>query len=60
MVSQEYFKELSDTDVRQKILEENERQMEDAMSPFGFQDDGMPDEDVMTVSSDEFDRLLLN
>lgn len=60
MVSQEYFKELSDTDVRQRILEENERQMEDAMSPFGFQDDGMPDEDVLTVSGDEFDRLLLN
>ena len=60
MVSQEYFKELSDTDVRQRILEENERQMEENMSPFGFQDDGMPEEQVLTVSSDEFDRLLLN
>ena len=60
MVSQEYFKELSDTDVRQRILEENERQIEENMYPFGFQDDGMPEEDVMTVSGDEFDRLLLN
>jgi hypothetical protein len=60
MVSQEYFKEISDTDVRKKILEDNERQIEEEMTPFGWSDDGMPEEVVQTVSDYEFEKLLLN
>jgi hypothetical protein len=60
MVSQEYFKEVSNTDVRRRILEDNERQMEEEMTPFGMFDNGMPDEVVRTVSDDEFERILLN
>jgi hypothetical protein len=60
MVSQEYFKEISDTDVRRRILEDNERQIEEEMTPFGEFDDGMPEEIVQTVSDYEFEKLLLN
>lgn len=60
MVSQEYFKEISDTDVRRRILEDNERQIEEQMTPFGEFDDGMPEEPVQTVSDYDFERLLLN
>jgi len=60
MVSQEYFKQLSDTDVRQKILEENERQIEENMSPFGYQDDGMPVDEAVIVSSSEFDNWFIS
>ena len=60
MVSQEYFKEVSNTDVRRRILEDNERQMEEEMTPFGMFDNGMPDEVVRTVSDTEFEQILLN
>jgi hypothetical protein len=60
MVSQEYFKDISNTDVRKRILEDNERQIEEEMTPFGMFDDGMPEDKVRTVSSDEFDSILLN
>ena len=60
MVSQNYFKDVSNTDVRKKILEDNERRLEEEMTPFGMFDDGMPDDEIMTVSQDEFDRILLN
>lgn len=60
MVSQNYFKDTSNTDIRQKILEENERQLEENLTPFGMYDDGMPEELNTVVSSDEFERILLN
>ena len=48
MVSQKYFKESTDTDVRQYLLE-NERLMdfEQEMSPFGFIEDGRTEEVVV-------------
>lgn len=60
MVSQNYFKDVSNTDIRQKILEDNERRLEEEMTPFGMFDDGMPEEMNRIVSSDEFERILLN
>jgi len=44
MVSQNYFKESSNTDVRRQILEDNERAIEENLTPFGLYDDGMPEE----------------
>ena len=60
MVSQNYFKDATNVDIRQKILEENERQLEEDLTPFGLYDDGMPPEEMPVVSSDEFERILLN
>jgi hypothetical protein len=60
MVSQNYFKDVSNTDIRQKMLEDNERQIEEDLTPFGMYDDGMPEEMNISVSSSEFDRILLN
>ena len=60
MVSQNYFKDVSNTDVRKRILEDNEREMEDNLTPFGFIDAGMPEEQASVVSDNEFERILLN
>lgn len=60
MVSQNYFKDVSNTDVRRQILEENQREMEENLSPFGLYDDGMPEEQRVVVTPEEFDRILLN
>jgi hypothetical protein len=42
------------------MLEDNERQIEEDLTPFGMYDDGMPEEMNISVSSSEFDRILLN
>jgi hypothetical protein len=57
MVSQNYFKESTDTDIRKQLVDEQE----DYFTPFGFIDGGMPEENGPKVMSDsEFERFLLN
>jgi hypothetical protein len=41
LVAQDYFKELTDQDVRKRLYEEQKNQIEQDMSPFGFIVDGM-------------------
>ena len=43
LVAQEYFKEMTDNDVRKRIYEEQKNQIEQDMSPFGFVSDGLTD-----------------
>jgi len=45
LVAQDYFKEMTDTDVRKRIYEEQKNQIEQDMAPFGFILDGVDDED---------------
>ena len=44
LVQQEYFKEMTDQDIRRRIYEEQKNQIEQDMAPFGFIDDGLEDE----------------
>jgi len=44
LVAQDYFKELTDQDVRKRLYEEQKNQIEQDMAPFGFLDDGINDE----------------
>ena len=41
LVAQDYFKELTDQDVRKKLYEEQKNQIEQDMAPFGFISDGL-------------------
>jgi hypothetical protein len=41
IVAQDYFKEMTDNDVRKRIYEEQKNQIEQDMSPFGFISDGI-------------------
>ena len=43
LVAQEYFKEMTDNDIRKRIYEEQKNQIEQDMAPFGFLDDGIDD-----------------
>ena len=43
LVNQDYFKELTDQDVRKRLYEEQKNQIEQDMSPFGFIEDGLDD-----------------
>ncbi len=44
LVAQDYFKELTDQDVRKRLYEEQKNQIEQDMSPFGFIVDGISDQ----------------
>ena len=41
LVAQDYFKEMTENDVRTRIYEEQKNQIEQDMAPFGFIDDGL-------------------
>ena len=56
MMQQNYFKDISNTDIRKKLLDEQN----DNFTPFGFIDDGHPDDNFKVLSDGEFERFLLN
>ena len=51
LVAQDYFKELTDQDIRKRIYEEQKNQIEQDMAPFGFVVDGVSSEDSFVDSS---------
>ena len=51
---QDYFKEMTDNDVRQRIYDEQKNQIEQDMAPFGFLDDGI--NDITSFTDDQGDR----
>jgi hypothetical protein len=51
IVAQDYFKELTDQDVRKRLYEEQRNQIEQDMSPFGFVIDGVNEESSFVDSS---------
>ena len=50
LVAQDYFKEMTDNDVRKRIYEEQKNQIEQDMAPFGFISDGVNDEETFVDS----------
>jgi len=57
LVAQDYFKEMTNNDVRKRIYEEQKNQIEQDMSPFGFISDGLEDTDV-TIDVETGDRWI--
>ena len=53
LVQMDYFKELTDQDVRKRLYEEQKNQIEQDMAPFGFMDDGLDDD---SFTDDQGDR----
>ena len=52
LVAQDYFKEMTDQDVRKRIYEEQKNAIEQDMAPFGFISDGLFDEEYDMTDSD--------
>jgi len=48
LVAQDYFKEMTDNDIRKRIYEEQKNQIEQDMAPFGFIADGINDMESFT------------
>jgi hypothetical protein len=51
LVAQDYFKEMTDNDVRKRIYEEQKNQIDQDMAPFGFIVDGINDMESFTDSN---------
>ena len=52
LVAQDYFKEMSDNDIRKRIYEEQKNQIEQDMAPFGFIADGLDDTSFVDKDGD--------
>jgi hypothetical protein len=49
LIRQEFFKELTDSDLRKRLYEENQQMIEEEVLPFGFLDDGHDDDGIVEV-----------
>lgn len=58
LVAQEYFKEMTNNDVRKKIYEEQKNQIEQDMAPFGFVSDGLDELMDIYVEPETGDRWM--
>jgi hypothetical protein len=54
LVAQDYFKELTDQDVRKRLYEEQKNQIEQDMAPFGFVSDGLEETSFTDVDGDRW------
>ena len=54
LVAQDYFKELTDQDVRKRLYEEQKNQIEQDMAPFGFIVDGLDDTSFVDADGDRW------
>ena len=54
LVCQDYFKEMTDTDLRKKLYEDQKNQIEQDMAPFGFINDGLGDDSFVDAEGDRW------
>ena len=54
LVAQDYFKEMTDNDIRKRLYEEQRNQIEQDMAPFGFVADGLGDESFVDNDGDRW------
>jgi len=54
LVAQDYFKEMTDNDVRKRIYEEQKNQIEQDMAPFGFILDGVDEHSFVDIDGDRW------
>ena len=52
LVAQDYFKEMTDNDIRKRMYEEQKNQIEQDMAPFGFISDGFEEESFVDKDGD--------
>ena len=58
LVAQDYFKEMTNNDIRKRIYEEQKNQIDQDMAPFGFISDGLEDMEVF-VEKETGDRWMV-
>jgi len=56
LVQNDYFKELTDQDVRKRLYEEQKNQIEQDMAPFGFMIDGLDEGSFVDAEGDRWNK----
>ena len=56
LVQNDYFKELTDQDVRKRLYEEQKNQIEQDMAPFGFMMDGLDEGSFVDAEGDRWNK----
>ena len=59
LAKQTYFRDITNTDIRQKIYDEKLRMLDDEALPFAIIDDGQPEEGVVH-SQEDIDEFIRN
>ncbi len=54
LVAQDYFKEMTDNDIRKRLYEEQRNQIEQDMAPFGFINDGLDETSFVDSTGDRW------
>ena len=54
LIAQDYFKEMTDQDVRKRLYDEQKNQLEQDMAPFGFISDGLEDTSFVDANGDRW------
>jgi hypothetical protein len=54
LVAQDYFKEMTDNDVRKRIYEEQKNQIEQDMAPFGFIETGLENNSFVDIDGERW------
>ena len=54
LVEQDYFKEITDQDVRKRLYDEQKNQIEQDMAPFGFIENGLDDDSFVDNTGDRW------
>jgi hypothetical protein len=52
MAMQEYFKQMHDNDIRQRIYDDQRENIEQDMAPFGFMSDGLEDDHIIDAQGE--------
>ena len=55
MAMQEYFKQMHDNDVRQRIYDDQRENIEQDMAPFGFMSDGLEDDHIIDAQGERWE-----
>ena len=55
LVAQDYFKEMTDNDIRKRLYEEQKNQIEQDMAPFGFISDGLDDDHIIDAQGERWE-----
>ena len=59
-VAQDFFREMTDNDVRKEIYDEKENQIEQDMAPFGFFSDGVNDDVEVDAQGDAWSTARID
>lgn len=59
VVAQDYFREMTDNDVRKAIYTEKEEQIDNDMAPFGFITNGLDDDEFIDAQGDRWSNATI-